>query len=339
MNSIQKAETMKALIVSAAHEWHIADVPIPEISKDEVLIRVSHVGLCGTDLEMLNGSHPYFQTGDANYPLRLGHEFSGTVIESYDLNLPAGTMVVVDPVIGCQNCDACKQRSTWCINRIEIGVRNGGPGGLAEFIAVPIRNVYKIPQGLSLRDATLTEPAVTAIAGISRSQRKSGLAVVVGQGTIGIIAAQILIKSGWEVLLGVSGDSGAARVQRLGFKSLSPDEMPFINADLVIEAAGTNRAIESTFKAVRAGGEVVLLGVPDKPINNFDFADVVVRDISIYGVLNGPGKYNEALSLIAERVIDANKIIDQVVEFANFSHAISLALNRERQLPKILISM
>jgi threonine dehydrogenase-like Zn-dependent dehydrogenase len=115
--------------------------------------------------------------------------------------------------------------------------------------------------------------------------------------------------------------------------------MPFINADLVIEAAGTNRAIESSFKAVRAGGEVVLLGVPDKPINNFDFADVVVRDISIYGVLNGPGKYNEALSLIAERVIDANKIIDQVVEFGNFSHAISLALNRERQLPKILISM
>lgn len=339
METSKRAEMMRALFLTAPKKWEISEVSVPEISKSELLIRVAFVGLCGTDLELLNGRHPYFVSEDASYPMRIGHEISGTIAESMTPHLPVGTAVIVDPIVGCGNCGACKERATWCRNRIEIGVRRGGAGGLAEFVRVPATNAYPIPQGLSLRDATLAEPAVTAIAGISRIQATSGRAVVVGDGTIGIIAAQVLAHRGWEVLVAVLGETGAKRVRLLGFEPVMPDQMSSLSANLVVEAAGTSRSIHSSFQAVRAGGEVVLLGVPDRPLEKFDVADLVLRDLSIYATLNGPGRYNEALALIAQGIIKAPEIIDQVVTFEKFADAIALLANPDRRSPKVLVGM
>jgi len=330
---------MKALFITAPQKWEILDIPTPEITHDEVLIRVDYVGLCGTDLELLNGKHPFFSTHDAKFPMQIGHEMSGTIAQSTNPVLPVGTEVIMDPIVGCGNCEACKNRATWCKERIEIGVRRGGPGALAEYLKVPVTNVYPIPQGVSLRDATLAEPAVTAIAGISRVKATSGRALVVGDGTIGIIAAQVLAHRGWAVMIAVLTEASAERVRSLGFEPVLPDRMESISANVVVEAAGTHRSIQTAFRAVSAGGEVVLLGVPDKPIDSFDIAGLVLRDISVYGVLNGPGKYNEALNLIAEGVIKSSKIIDQEFAFAQFGDAIGLLANPERKLPKVLVSM
>lgn len=330
---------MKALFITAPQKWEILEVPTPEITQDEVLLRVGFVGLCGTDLELLNGKHPYFSTNNASFPMQIGHEMSGTIVQSMDPALPVGTQVIMDPIVGCGNCEGCKNRATWCQERIEIGVRRGGPGALAEFVKVPVGNVYPIPLGLSLRDATLTEPAVTAINGVSRIQATGGRALVVGDGTIGIIAAQVLAHRGWKVQIAVLNEVSAERVRSLGFEPVMPHQMEGISVNVVVEAAGTNRSIQSTFKAVSAGGEVVLLGVPDKPMESFDIADLVLREVSIYGVLNGPGLYNEALELIAKGVIQSSKIIDQVFDFAQFGDAIKLLANPDRKLPKILIAV
>jgi len=330
---------MKALFITAPQKWEISEIPTPEITQDEVLIRVGYVGLCGTDLELINGNHAYFSTNNASYPMQIGHEMSGTITQSMNLNLPVGTEVIMDPVVGCGDCEGCKNRATWCQERIELGVRRGGPGALAEYVKVPVGNVYPIPEGVSLRDATLAEPAVTSIAGISRIKAAGGRALVVGDGTIGIIAAQVLAHRGWKVQVAVLGEKSAERVRSLGFEPVTPNQMETISVSVVVEAAGTNRSIQSAFKAVSAGGEVVLLGVPDKPMESFDIADLVLHDISIYGVLNGPGRYNEALELIAKGVIQSSKIIDQVFDFAQFGDALKLLANPDRKLPKVLIKM
>jgi len=330
---------MKSLVITAPQKWEIVEIPTPEITEGEVLIRVSYVGLCGTDLELLNGKHPYFSSDDATYPMHIGHEMSGVIAQSTNSALPVGTEVIMDPIVGCGQCEACKNRATWCQERREIGVRRGGAGALAEFIKVPVANVYPIPQGVSLRDAALAEPAVTAIAGISRIKATSGRALVVGDGTIGMIAAQVLAHRGWQVHVAVLNQAGVERVQSLGFEPVFPTQLETISANLVVEAAGTERSVEVALKAVSAGGEVVLLGVPDNPLASFDIANLVLRDISIYGVLNGPGRYNEALHLIAEGVIQSSKIIDQEFAFAQFGDAIGLLANPERKLPKVLVHM
>jgi threonine dehydrogenase-like Zn-dependent dehydrogenase len=330
---------MKALFITAPQQWEVMEIPTPEISQAEVLIRVDYVGLCGTDLELLNGKHPFFSTHDSSFPMQIGHEMSGTIAQSFNPALPVGTEVIVDPIIGCGNCEACKNRATWCQERIEVGVRRGGPGALAGYLKVPVTNVYPIPQGVSLRDAVLAEPAVTAIAGVSRIRATGGRALVVGDGTIGIIAAQVLAHRGWQVLIAVLTEASAERVRALDFEPVLPQQMETISAKVVVEAAGTHRSVQATIKAVSAGGEVVLLGVPDKPLESFDIAGLVLRDVSLYGVLNGPGRYNEALTLIAEGVIKSSKIIDQVFPFAQFGDAITLLANPERKLPKVLVSM
>jgi len=330
---------MKALFITAPHTWEIMEIPTPEISQAEVLIRVDYVGLCGTDLELLNGKHPFFSTHDSSFPMQIGHEMSGTIAQSLNPALPVGTKVIVDPIIGCGNCEACKNRATWCKERIEVGVRRGGPGALAEYLKVPVTNVYPIPQGVSLHDAVLAEPAVTAIAGVSRIRATGGRALVVGDGTIGIIAAQVLAHRGWQVLIAVLTEASAERVRSFGFEPVLPQQMETISANVVVEAAGTHRSVEATINAVSAGGEVVLLGVPDKPLASFDIAGLVLRDVSLYGVLNGPGRYNEALALIAEGVIKASKIIDRVFPFAQFGDAITSLANPERKSPKVLVSM
>lgn len=337
--SMAKKAVMKALFITAPQKWEILEVRTPEITQDEVLIRVGYVGLCGTDLELLNGKHPYFSTNNASYPMQIGHEMSGTIAESMNSALPVGTEVIMDPIVGCGGCEGCKNRATWCQERIEIGVRRGGPGALAEYVRVPAGNVYPIPHGVSLRDATLAEPAVTAINGVSRIKATGGRTLVVGDGTIGIIAAQVLAHRGWKVQVAVLNEASAERVCSLGFEPVMPNQMENLSFNVVVEAAGTNRSIQSTFRAVSAGGEVVLLGVPDKPMESFDIADLVLREISIYGVLNGPGRYSEALKLIAEGIIQSSKIIDQVFTFAQFGDALKLLANPDRKLPKILIGM
>lgn len=330
---------MKSLVITAPHRWEIVEISTPEITESEVLIRVSYVGLCGTDLELLNGKHPYFSSKDAVFPIHIGHEMSGIIAQSTNPALPVGTEVIMDPIVGCGQCEACKNRATWCQERIEIGVRRAGAGALAEFVKVPMKNVYPIPQGVSLRNAVLAEPAVTAIAGISRIKATGGRALVVGDGTIGIIAAQVLAHRGWEVQVAVLNKSGAERVQSLGFEPVAPTQLEMISANVVVEAAGTDRSVQVALRAVSAGGEVVLLGVPDNPLESFDIANLVLRDISIYGVLNGPGRYDEALKLIADGVIKSSRIIDQEFSFAQFDDAVSLLANPDRKLPKVLVNL
>ena len=110
---------MKALFITAPQKWEILEVPTPEITQAEVLLRVGFVGLCGTDLELLNGKHPYFSTNNASFPMRIGHEMSGTIVQSMNPALAVGTQVIMDPIVGCGDCEGCKNRATWCQERVE----------------------------------------------------------------------------------------------------------------------------------------------------------------------------------------------------------------------------
>src|SRR5689334_4879431 len=101
------------------------------------MVAPSYVGLCGTDLDLLDGSMPYFSQGWAALPLQAGHEVAGVVVASYGGEVPVGTRVVIDPVIGCGACPQCAgSRPTHCVDRLEMGVRGGMDGGAAERIAV-----------------------------------------------------------------------------------------------------------------------------------------------------------------------------------------------------------
>lgn len=333
---------MRAVLLDGPGSIRVGVIPKPPLTGEEALVRPAYVGICGTDLEMLDGSMPYFGLGLASYPVVLGHELSGVIEDPGASGLAAGTPVVADPVIGCGRCPACRSGpATMCQQRAEVGLRDGRQGGLAELVAVPGANLHVVPSGVSLRDAVLTEPAVTSIASVDRlGAAGASRVLVVGNGTIGLIAAQMLCATGSSVAVLERSTSRRALIESIGATPLSPDELA---ADVdgftgAIEASGTLDGIASAITALRPGGILALAGVYTAA-SSVDWTDLVLREITVSGILNGPGRYDRALDLMRRHVIDPAPLIDDAIPIADAARAFRRAAERGRTRPKVLVSL
>ncbi len=328
--------------MNGPHSVRIAAIPAPRLTGDEALVRPAYVGVCGTDLEMLNGSMPYYGLGLAAYPVVLGHELSGVIEDPGASGLAVGTPVVADPVIGCGRCATCRSGpATMCQQRAEIGLRDGRQGGMAELVAIPRANLHVVPDGVSLRDAVLTEPSVTSIASVDRlGTAGASRVLVVGNGTIGLIAAQILCAQGSSVSVLERSTSRASLIGSIGATSLTPAAL---TADVdgftgAIEASGSVDGIASALAALRPGGIIALAGVYSAS-STIDWTDLVLREITVSGILNGPGRYDRALDLMRRQVIRPAELIDEAIPAPDAATAFSRATERGRSRPKVLVSM
>ena len=142
---------MKAFVVTAPHEGAIRDVPDPVASEGTVIVDVHRTGICGTDVEFWTGDMAYLHQGHATYPMRLGHEWCG-VVSAVGAGVDAGWLgrrVTGDTMIGCGHCDRCRSgRHNVCEDRVEIGIRGGAAGALAERLAVPATALFALPDSV-----------------------------------------------------------------------------------------------------------------------------------------------------------------------------------------------
>jgi threonine dehydrogenase-like Zn-dependent dehydrogenase len=327
---------VKAVVFRAPGSVAVVDRPEPERRVGEVLVAPVYVGLCGTDLELLNGSMPYFAQGRAALPLQPGHEVAGVVVDRSDGDVPVGTSVVIDPIVGCGDCPQCAEgRATHCADRFEMGVRGGMDGGAAELLAVPGANVHPIPDGVSFREAVLTEPGVTALNGLRRIGHLQGCALVIGSGTLGGIAAQLLAARGLQVDVLARDERRAELIQSwgAGLRTTANDSV----YDIVVEAAGTADAVRASLRAVAPGGSIALLGVQGQQINGIDVDALVLKDVSVYGVLNGPGLYGSMLEEIASGHVSADRLVDSEFALADAPAAFERLGSKDRVRPKVLL--
>jgi threonine dehydrogenase-like Zn-dependent dehydrogenase len=297
------------------------------------------VGVCGTDQELLAGTMPYLQEGVAEFPLRPGHEIAGLVLES-DPDGPApGARVVIDPVIGCGSCEACaRQLATRCASRREIGVRLGAPGGAAEVVAVPTANLHVVPDAVPLRHAVLAEPGVTALNGVRRLGAVQGArALVIGPGTLGLVAAQLLAAEGGEVAIHDPAGTRSALAGELGIaavRNLDADAF-----DVVVEAMGAPESIHLALRSVAPGGRIAVLGVQPDRLDGVDVNALVFKDAQMFGVLNGPGLFDEMLAYIASGAVRPSALLETVVPIAAAAKAFAAMSQRGRARPKILLAV
>lgn len=333
---------MHAVQMSAPHQ--LAIVRVPEVAAgNDVVVRPMFVGICGTDLDLLDGTMPYLARGEARYPLIPGHEWSGVVVEPGGSEFERGQLVVADPVIGCGSCDACATGpATRCEARYEIGVRNGRQGALAERIAVPLTNLHAVPHGVAAADAALAEPAVTAVAAAELLQQQAAdeNVLVVGAGTIGLLAASALISTGSSVTVLQRSALRRELVESIGASSwVQEEKLQNANARTftgAIEASGSTEGLRTAVSHLRAGSSIALAGIYP-PQDVVDWTDVVLRELRIVGVLNGPGRYPKALQMIADGVLPAGRLVDSVLPVAGVQQAFSRARERGRIRPKVLI--
>jgi 2-desacetyl-2-hydroxyethyl bacteriochlorophyllide A dehydrogenase len=328
---------LRALHFVAPRTLELVEIEPPARSADDALVAPAYVGLCGTDLELLEGSMPYFGEGVARYPLQPGHEVCGVVVEGS--SLAAGTAVLIDPVAGCGSCPACATGfQTRCPDRRELGVRLGMPGGACELIAVPAANLHPLPPGVSPRDAVLAEPGVTALNAVERLGPVAGeRALVVGAGTVGLIAAQLLASRGASVDVLVVEPPRAALVERLGARPVEAVEESAYTG--VIEAAGAPEAVRGALAAVAPGGTVSVAGVQPGPIDALDVNPIVLKDATVRGVLNGPGLYGRMLDEIASGAVDAAALIEAEFPLEDAGAALAALQTTGRSTPKIVLQV
>lgn len=308
----------------------IASRPEPNASAGHVVLRVDASGLCGTDLHIAAGEYPL-----AKSPVVLGHEYAGTIVEVGDgvHGWQLGDRVVVDPNIPCGGCRFCHDaKPHLCTNPQTLGVTIDG--GLAQYSAVPVSRIYRVPDGLSMTAAALTEPLACALHAVDRANLRAGdTAIVLGAGPIGLLCAALLKTAGASQVL-VSDPQGArrARVAEFGGEPLTPDQVPNGEADVVLECVGRSDTMLAATTAVRAGGTVVWVGVapPEAtvPVNPYD---IFRREITIRGTYTNPFTMDRSLAILQSGDIPWERLITHTLPLAQFpeawdTHARSLGL-------------
>jgi 2-desacetyl-2-hydroxyethyl bacteriochlorophyllide A dehydrogenase len=265
---------MRALVVSSPGQIALQSVQDPIAGTDEILVRPRLVGMCGTDLEIIDGS---IDQAYVTMPLTLGHEWSGVVADSPTGSPPVGSRVVVEGIIPCGVCDECRTGDTnRCRIYDELGFTRSGAA--ADLISVPSRLVHVIADAVSFESGVLVEPAAVVYRAVARANPAEGARVlVVGDGTVGLLAACMDVLGAREAQESLAHAAGA--------DSFLTDPASLVGGyDVVIEAAGVAAAADTALRSVSRGGTVVLLGLAGTgQMASLPIDDIVNGDITIVG--------------------------------------------------------
>ena len=274
------------------------------LSPNEVLVKISYVGICETDFEVLRGDLDYYKSGWAKYPIVPGHEFSGTIarIGAKVSNLNEGDHVVGQCILSCNKCEMClSSRETACSERKEVGVLNYN-GAYSEYIVLASRFVHKIPNNLSLISASSVEPLAVVLKGLNRinldnqiiSDKESVL--IVGSGPIGHLVARVIHYWGHEVTILDTNQKRLSYLNDINIKKTTTIE-DYLKYSHIVECTGNANLAEKLIKKSATSSTMLLLGLPyDKKL--IDLEDLVSSDKKIVGAVGSNSKnFKDAITL------------------------------------------
>jgi L-iditol 2-dehydrogenase len=313
---------MRALLLSEYKKLAVVDLPVPDIGDADVLVRVRACGICGSDIHGYDGS-----TGRRIPPLVMGHEAAGVIerVGAAVRGLAAGDRVSFDSTVSCGACDFCRRgRINLCDNRTVLGVSTGEyrrHGAFAEYVAVPSRIVYKLPDNLPFERAALLEAVSVAVHGVSRQvPAPDDTAVVIGSGMIGVLIVQVLRAKGATNVIAVDVDPRKlALARRMGAThavDASTSDVPAAvreltggrGADVSFEVVGNSETMASAIRCLRKGGTTVLVGNLS-PNVELPLQEVVSREIAVLGSCASNGEFTESIDLLARGAVDVDPII------------------------------
>lgn len=311
---------MRALVVTAPRRAEVVEVPTPVAGPGQLLVDVERVGICGTDVELYTGEMAYFGQGLTHFPLRLGHEWAGrvTAAASPEDQEWVGRRVTGDTMLGCGGCDHCRGgHHHVCPHRFEVGIRDGWAGALAEKVLVPTRFAHAIPESVSLAAAALVEPGGNSLRAVRAARIGPGRTVLIlGSGTIGLLAAQFALAEGAEVHVGgiregsleLARSLGVHHTWRLDDLSSGRDN----EFDAVIEATSINTMPALSVQLAKPAGRVVYVGLASTP-SRVDTRDIALKDITAVGILSASPALAGTIDSFANRAVVPDSIVSEVI--------------------------
>ncbi len=261
---------MKAIQFTGANKLEVKEVNLPEVKEGYGLIKVSHSGICGTDLNIYAGTHPR-----AKAPLTMGHEFSGVMANDVG-DLKKGMRVTAYPLISCMNCTPCIEGNKHVCNTLKLfGI--DCDGGMAEYVAIPADQIIKLPDEISDEVGALIEPIAVAVHTLRETHFTPGdNAIIFGCGTIGLCLALTLRQFGaGDMVLVDTDDTRVALARELGFEAVNSlkEDIYEITAkktkgngfDRVFDCAGVQAVANCLLDVVKVRGKIVIVASYKKP--------------------------------------------------------------------------
>jgi threonine dehydrogenase-like Zn-dependent dehydrogenase len=304
---------VKAFVMTGPREARVEDVPDPIAAQGEVVVDVRRVGICGTDVELYTGGMAYLHTGRSWYPLRIGHEWAGVVREVGEGVDPAwiGRRVTGDTMLGCEECRRCLSgRHHVCERLVEVGISLGRPGAMAERLAVPARSLHALPDTVDDELGALVEPGGNAVRAVEAAALVPGERLLVaGAGPIGLLAALFARAEGVEVQLVGRSERSIEFARRLGVGEVSTwDGLPAKPWDAVIDATHDAVVPAKAVDLVEPGRRVVCIGLAGEP-SRVDTRNVVLRDVTIVGILGASAGLDGAIEAYASGRVDPRPLV------------------------------
>ncbi len=310
---MDSSNEMRAVVVERPGAAGLRRVPRPEPGPGEVLVRVGAAGICGSDVEVLEGRRP---APYVSYPIIPGHEWAGTVeaVGPGVENVGEGAAVVAEGFRACGDCARCREgRTNLCAAEYaETGFTHAG--AFADFLSVPAHLVHELPPGSDLAAAALLEPAACVAQGLLEVELRPGLTVaVIGSGTLGLLAVSLLsrVSPARLALVGTRAPRLALGLE-LGATetwNVRLDQRPEAGFDLVFEAAGTADGSRTAVDLARRGGTVVLEGISGQP-NGIDADTVVLGHLRVQGVFGASrNAWRWVIGLFSAGLLDTKPLV------------------------------
>lgn len=347
---------MKAARWYQARDIRIDDIEEPTVSAGKVKIKVAWTGICGSDLhEYLAGpifvpvDKPHKISGDIA-PIVMGHEFSGEVVEvgSGVTKFKAGDRVVVEPILSCQQCEACREGKYNLCGDLGFHGLSGGGGGFSSFTVVAEHMVHRMPDSLSYEQGALVEPAAVALHAVRMSKLKAGdKAVVFGAGPIGLLVIEALRAAGAaEIYVVELSPQRSEKARELGARLvIDPSKEDAVarireltngGVDVSFEVTGVPVVLKQCIDSTRYEGETIIVSIWEGEAS-FHPNKVVLAERNIKGIIAYRHIFPAVMDLMTQGYFQADKLVTKRIDLADLVDEGFDALVKEKQQVKILV--
>lgn len=341
-------KTMLRQVMTGPKQIIFEEIPVPDIDKNQVLIKIKRIGVCGSDIHVYHGQHPY-----VSYPLTQGHEVSGQIemVGANVSHLKPGQKVTIEPQIYCGECYPCTHgKYNLCEKLKVIGFQ--APGTAAEYFAVDAAKVTPFPDSLSYEEGAMLEPLAVAVHACKRAGDIAGKNVaVLGAGPIGILiaqtlkafgAAKVLITDISDFRLGIAKNCGAdfiCNTKNNNFsdyviKCFGPDK-----ADVIYDCAGNDITMNQAFQNARKGSMIVLVAVY-VGLANVDLARLNDSELDLNtSMMYRHEDYIDAIEIVEKGKVKLSPLMTKHFAFRDYSQAYTyIDANRETTM-KVFIDV
>jgi 2-desacetyl-2-hydroxyethyl bacteriochlorophyllide A dehydrogenase len=334
---------MKAMVLKAPRNLGLEEVERPTPAAGQVLVRVTNTGVCGTDLKIYDGAVP------VKYPLIMGHEMVGEVVEGGDDRVHKGDRVIVDPCLYCGMCVNCRAGQTsLCRNGGLVG--RDSNGGFAEYLLAPMTHVYRLPDTVDSGKAPLIQILTTCV----HAQRFVNIfaaqsVVVLGLGVAGQLHVQLAKARGASPVIGITRSAfkrslaeklGADLTFSSGAEALRGvlDATNDDGADVIIESTGKLPVIGDAISMVRPGGSILLFGVSTATEGKLPFYQLYYKELTLYNSRAAKGEdFPVSIDLVAKGMVKLDPLVTHKLPLSDLSKAIQMLDADEDARMKIIL--